>query len=44
MEEWNRNDSRIYKKDGEKIVSKEHKKLVFLRREQFFMIYFKNIL
>lgn len=36
MAEWNRNVSRVYEISGEKIISKEHQKLIFLRREQFF--------
>jgi len=42
MIEWNRNISKIYELGGKKIVSKEHRKLIFLRRELFFYDLFKK--
>ena len=42
MTEWNRNVSGIYEISGEKIISKEHQKLIFLRREQFFYDLFQE--
>lgn len=43
MVEWNRNDSRIYSINREKIVSKDHKKPIFFRRELFFYDLFEGI-
>lgn len=42
MEEWNRNKSRIEEINGQRVLSKEHQKLIFLRREQFFYDLFKK--
>ena len=39
---WNRNTSHIYKVDGNKIVSKNHQKPIFLRRELFFYKLFQE--
>jgi len=39
---WNRNTSHIYKVDGNKIVSKNHQKQIFLRRELFFYKLFQE--
>ena len=42
MVEWNRNTSRIYEVDGNKIVSKDHQKPIFLQRELFFYDLFQK--
>lgn len=42
MVEWNRNTSRIYEVDGNKIISKDHQKPIFLRRELFFYDLFQK--
>lgn len=42
MIEWNRNASEIYENDGNKIVSKDHQKPIFLRRELFFYDLFEK--
>ena len=42
MTRLNRNVSKIYEKDGKKIVSKYHKKLIFFRRELFFYTLFQK--
>jgi len=42
MVKWNRNVSEIYEIFGEKIISKKHQKLIFLKREQFFYDLFQK--
>jgi thiamine kinase-like enzyme len=42
MIEWNRNVSRTYKVGGKKIVSKNHKKPIFFKRELFFYDLFRK--
>ena len=42
MVEWNRNASWIYEVDGNKIVSKNHQKPIFLQRELFFYDLFQR--
>ena len=42
MVEWNRNTSQIYEINGNKIVSKEHQKPIFLKRELFFYDLFQR--
>jgi hypothetical protein len=39
---WNRNASRIYEVGRNKIVSKDHKKPIFLQRELFFYDLFQK--
>lgn len=42
MNNFNRNKSKIEKINGRKLISKEHKKLIFLKREAYFYNFFKN--
>ncbi len=42
MNNFNRNKSKIERIDRRKIVSKEHQKLIFLKREEFFYIFFNE--
>jgi len=42
MNNFNRNKSKIERINGRKIVSKEHKKLIFLKREEYFYNFFKE--
>jgi thiamine kinase-like enzyme len=42
MNNFNRNKSKIERMDGRKIVSKEHQKLIFLKREEYFYNFFKE--
>ena len=43
MVEWNRNVSRICDIGGRRVVSKDHKKRIFFRRELFFYDLFKKV-
>lgn len=43
MQGFNRNISRIEYIDKNKIISKEHKKLIFLKREEYFYNLFKKV-
>jgi len=42
MDNFNRNKSKVERIDGRKIISKEHQKLIFLKREEYFYNFFRD--
>lgn len=42
MDNFNRNKSKVERIGGRKIISKEHQKLIFLKREEYFYNFFRD--